>query len=184
MVEIQPIVAEQKTLRDVPGNWWAQAALVEVSTLLGLKRNDDARALATEITANSHDPEILASAKLAVTMITSFGTPQEALAAYDGIINDSADSRSLSQAWISKGDIYLDQHQFDDALLAYMTVIVFYPADNPLIPKALWGTSRAYLKLKDTAHALTACQELISKYPDTPEASLAKIELMKKENKT
>jgi tetratricopeptide (TPR) repeat protein len=184
MVEIQPVVAEQKTFRDVPGNWWAQAALVEVEALRGLKRNDDVRSLAAEITANSHDPEILAGAALAVTMVTTFKTAPEALAAYDDIISRTVDPHSLSQAWIAKGDIFLDQHQFDEALLAYVTVIVFYADDNPLIPEALWGSSQAYIKLKDTARALEACHQLVTKYPDTPEAALAKIEIMKKENKT
>jgi TolA-binding protein len=65
-----------------------------------------------------------------------------------------------------------------------LTVTVFYPEKNPLLPKALWGAGQAYAKLKDLTNATKTYQKLISDYPDSPEAALAKAELTKKENKT
>lgn len=184
LAQIEPVVAYQKTIRDIPGNWWAKAALVEVSALTGLHREADAAALVTEIAAFSKDPETLLAAKLQTTLATKFKDPQEALDAYDKIANQSSDPQTLSQAWIAEGDIHLAQHEFAEALLAYLTVTVFYPEHNPLMPKALWGSGQAYAKLKDAANAAKTYRALISSYPDSPEAALAKVELSKKDRKT
>jgi len=184
LAQIDPVVSYQKTLRDIPGNWWAKAALVEVSALLGLNRMNDATALVNEIASYSKDPEILLSAKLQVALMTKFTDPQQALATYDAIISQSSNPQTLSQAWIVEGDIHAEQHEFDEALMDYLTVNVFYPEKNPLLPKALWGAGQAYSKLKDAANATKTYQQLISTCPDSPEAALAKTELQKKENKT
>ena len=182
--QIDPVVTYQKTIRDIPGNWWAKSALLEVSALLGLNRVADATALVTEISNYSKNPEILTAAKLQIALTTKFDDPQQALAAYDAIINQSRDPQTLSRAWIAEGDIHVEQHELEDALLAYLTVTVFYPEHNPLLPKALWGSGQAYSKLKDLTNATKTYQKLISDFPDSPEAALAKTELTKKENKT
>ena len=182
--QIDPVVAYQKTIRDIPGNWWAKSALVEVSALLGLNRTADATALVNEIAGYSKDPEILVSARLQIALTTKFAEPKDALAAFDAIISQASEPRTLSQAWIAEGDVHFAQHEFDEALMAYLTVTVFYPEHNPLVSKALWGSGQAYAKLKDTTNATKTFQELISSYPDSPEAALAKAELQKKENKT
>jgi tetratricopeptide (TPR) repeat protein len=183
LTQIDPVVAYQKTLREIPGNWWAKAVLVKVSALSGLNRMEDATVLVSEIASYSKDPEILLSAKLQIALMTKFDDPQQALAAYDAIISQSLEPGTLSQAWITEGDIHFGQHEFDEALLDYLTVTVFYPDNNSLIPKALWGLGQAYAKLKDMRNATKTYQALISTYPNSPEASLAKAELMKKDKK-
>lgn len=184
LTQIEPAVDYQKTIRDIPGNWWAKSALLEISALLGLNRTADATALAAEISSYSQDPEILVAAKLQIALTTKFDDPQQALAVYDGIISQSRDPRTLSQAWIAEGDIQVAQHEIEEGLMDYLTVTVFYPEHNPLLPKALWGSGQAYAKLKDLTNATKTYQKLISDYPDSPEAALAKAELTKKENKT
>jgi tetratricopeptide (TPR) repeat protein len=182
--QIDPVVSYQKTLRDIPGNWWAKSAVVEVTTLMGLNRQADALALVTDISANTKDPEILTAAKLQVALVTKYTDPKQALTAYDAVINQSTDHRTLTQAWLAEADIHFAQHEFDEALLDYLTVTVFFPEHNPLLPKALWGSGQSYAKLKDDANATRVYQQIITDFPDSPEASLAKAELTKKENKT
>ena len=184
LAQIDPVVAYQKTIRDIPGNWWAKSALVEVYALLGLNRTADATALVTEISNYSKDPEILVAAKLQIALTTKFDDPTQALTAYDSIIGQSSNPQTLSRAWIAEGDIHMDQREFDDALMNYLTVTVFYPQDNPLLPKALWRSGQAYAKLKDLINATKTYQKLVSDFPDSPEAALAKAELLKKDNKT
>jgi tetratricopeptide (TPR) repeat protein len=182
--QIDPIATYQKTIRDIPGNWWGKAAVVEIKALLGLNRTADATALENDIATYSKDPEILLGAKLEVALSTKFTDPQVALAAYDDIINQSRDPLTLSQAWIAEADIHFGQHEFVDALMNYLTVTVFYPEHNPFIPKAMLGAAESYNKLKDLTNALKTWHQLVDSYPDSPEASLAKAELQKKEPKT
>jgi len=185
--QILPVVAFQKTIRDIPGNWWAKAALLEASALIGLNRVDDATALVTEISSYANDPEILTAAKLQIALITKYTDPKQAMAAYDDILSHSSDAKTLSQAWIAEGDVHFSEHEFDEALMAYLTVTVFYPEHNPFLPKALFGSGQSYAKLKDTANATKVYNSLIANFPESPEAPLARAELAeikKKENKT
>ena len=184
LARIEPVLAYQQTLRDIPGNWWAQAALRKAIALRGLNRVAEAAALLNEISNYVKDPETLLATKVQLALITKFDDPQKGFAAYDAIINQSTDPETLSQAWMAKAAIRVDEHEFEDALMDYLTVAVFYPEHNPLLPQALWGAGQAYDKIKDPANATKTYQTLISQFPDSPEAALAKAELSKKEQKT
>lgn len=179
---LQPALAFQQTLRDLPGNWWAQTALAETSVLVALHRTGEAEPLLKEIMSTSNDHEIQVGAKLQLALIDPPKDPVEALAAYDAVIKQSSDPSTLTQAWMEEGDIHFAQHEFLDSLLSYMTVLVFYPDHNAMIPKALWGSAQCYGKLKDTVSQEKAWQQLITDYAATPEASLAKAALLKKKN--
>jgi tetratricopeptide (TPR) repeat protein len=178
---IEPVVAFQTTLRDITGNWWTKTALVKSSALIALNRTSDAAALLQDLLSFSKDPEIQLAAKLQLTLIAPPNDPVEAQAAYAAIISASIDEKTLTQAWLAAGDLHFAQHEFDEALLAYLTVPVFYSDHNPMMPKALWGVAQSYAKLKDTQNQEKTMRELISKYPDAPEASLAQAEFKKKE---
>ena len=181
---VSPLVDFQQTLRDIPGNYWARTALVKCSALTALNRGAEATALLNEIAGHSKDPEIQLAAKLQLTLLKPPKDPAETLAAYDAVIGQSFDPKTLTQAWIAEGDAHFAEHEFDEALLAYLTVPVFYPDHNAQMPRALWGVAQSYAKLKDVPNQEKTLRELIAKYPDAPEASPAKAELMKKENKT
>ena len=179
---IEPVVAFQQTLRDIPGNWWAKCALAKSSALFALNRGAEASPLLKDIAGSSNDPEIQMAAKLQLALLSPPTDPTQALAAYDTILNQSSDAKTLTQVWIAEGDVYFSQHQFDESLLAYLTVTVFYPDHNPLLPKALWGVAQSYGKLKDRKNEDQTLQDLIANFPDAPETSLAKVEFTKKKN--
>ncbi len=178
---ITPVVQLQQTVRDIAGNDWAQAALVQVSALAGLQRLDEARALVAEIGNFSKDPAILTAVKLQITLATKFANADEALAAYDTIIAQSNDPLVSTQAWLAEGDIHITRHENDAALLAYLTIVVFYPEHNPFLAKALWGVGQSYAKLKDEKNALKTFHQLVADFPEAPETILAKAEIVKKE---
>jgi tetratricopeptide (TPR) repeat protein len=184
LAQISPVVDFQQTVRDIPGNCWARIALVKGAALTALNRGPEATSLLKEIAGYSKDPEIQLAAKLQLALLQPPKDPTEALAAYDAIIHQSFDPKTLTQAWIAEGDVHLAEHEFDEALLAYLTVPVFFPDHNPQMPRALWGVAQSYAKLKDASNQEKTLRQLVAQYPDAPEASLAKAELMKKENKT
>jgi hypothetical protein len=45
LAEIRPVVKYYEAFRDLPGNWWAQAALLEVSALGGMQLDKEAETL-------------------------------------------------------------------------------------------------------------------------------------------
>ena len=178
---ITPVVEQQQTLRDLAGNDWAQAALVQVSALAGEQKLDEAKALVTEIGNFSKDPAVLNAVKLQITLATKFTDPDQALAAYDAILAASTEPLTASPAWLAEGDIHFARHEYDSALMAYLTIAVFYPEHNPFLAKALWGAGQSYGKLKDEKNALKTFHQLADAFPEAPETTLAKAEIVKKE---
>lgn len=121
------------------------------------------------------------AAKLQLSLESPPKDAGDALTAYDAIIGHSSDPATLTRAWMAEGDIHFSQHEFADAVLNYLSIVVFYPDQNPVMPKALWGAAQSYGKLKDTVDQEKTWNELMTNYPDSPEAALAKAESIKKE---
>jgi tetratricopeptide (TPR) repeat protein len=183
LAALEPVVAFQQTVRDIPGNWWARAALGKCRALIALHRASEAEPILKDIAATSTDPEIQTATKLQLALLEPPKDTTAALASYDAVINQSTDASTLTLAWLAKADLYSAQHEFDDALMAYLTVTVFYPDRNPQMPRALWGAAQSYAKLKDASNQNLTLQEIVKNYPDNPEAKFAQAEIMKKEIK-
>ena len=64
LAEIEPIVKYYGPFRDLPGNWWAQGALLKVSALSGMQLDKQAEALGDEIRRSVTDPETVRAAQL------------------------------------------------------------------------------------------------------------------------
>jgi tetratricopeptide (TPR) repeat protein len=180
--EIEPVATLQETVRDIPGNWWAHASLIKCQALVALNRSAEAEPILTELASQAIDPESRLAAKLQLTLLAPPADPVQALAVYDAVINQSSDTKTLTLAWLAKGDLHYAQHNFDEALMAYLTVTVFYPENNPLLPRALWGAAQSYARLKDRKNQDLTMQELVKNYPDNPETVLARAEILKQES--
>ena len=81
------------------------------------------------------------------------GEYEKALAICDGMIKESAKAEVLAEAWVRKGDVLLAQREWDDAVLAYLHVPVFYEDENLWMPPALLGSARAFRGLEDMEKA-------------------------------
>ncbi len=180
LAEVNPVVAFYEPFRDVPGSWWAPAAVIKVSALAALGREGEAETLAQQIQKSSTDPETARAASLRIA--NSFVRKQEfekALAICETAIKESARDEVLADAWVTKGQILLAQRNWDGALLAFLHVPVFYQEEKLLMPAALLGSARAYRRLDDIDRAKKSLQDLISTFPKSAEAATAKTELEK-----
>jgi TolA-binding protein len=182
LAELEPIIAFYAPLKDVPGAWWSQAALIKVSALAALQRDGDAEALANEIQKTTVDPEVgrAVQLRLAAGLIRKRDF-ERAIAICDAAIKESTDSTIVANAWINKGDALLAQKQWDSALLAYLHVPVFFSDERTFLPAALLGSARSYRRLDDLERAKRSLNELIAEFPKTAEATTAKSELQKLE---
>jgi tetratricopeptide (TPR) repeat protein len=180
LAEIESVVAYYDGFREVPGTWWPQAAMIKVSALTALQRDKEAELLAQTIEKSSTDPDTarLVRVNLSSGMIRR-GEFEKAIAYCDSAIKDSTDPHVLGQAWLHKGDAYAGMKQWDDALLAYLHIPVFYSDETALVPPALLGSARAYRRIDDPTRAKKTFNDLISSYPKSPEATLAATELRK-----
>src|SRR3954468_11954739 len=64
LAEIEPVVAYYAPFKDVPGNWWAQAALIKVSILAAQQHPKEAEALAADIEKSAKDQDMAHAAQL------------------------------------------------------------------------------------------------------------------------
>lgn len=180
LAEISPVLAFYDQFRDIPGAWWAPAAVVKVSALAALGRDVEAEPLALQIQKTAPDPETARAASLRIaSALVKKQNYEKALELCDAAIKDSARSEVLADAWVMKGNVLLAQKEWDAALLAFLRVPVFYRSEKLFMPPALLGSARAYRRLDDTERAKRSLKELIVAFPKSAEAALAQTELQK-----
>ena len=180
LATVNPVVAFYNDFRDLPGSWWAQAAVVKVNALTALGRDVEAEPLVLAIQRNSADPETARAANLRIA--NSLLRKQEfdrANQLCDSVIKDSTRTDVLADAWVTKGNILLAKKEWDGALLAFLRVPVLYRQEKLFLPPALLGSARAYRRLDDIDRAKKSLQDLISAFPKSAEAAVAQTELQK-----
>jgi tetratricopeptide (TPR) repeat protein len=180
LAEIEPVIAYYDAFKEVPGSWWAQAALIKVSILTALHRDGDAEKLADKIQQAATDP----TAGRAIQVRLSSGLIRrkqfdKALAICDAAIKETTDPAVLADAWLHKGDALAGMQQWDDALLAYLHLPVFYSDQTALLPPALLGAGMSYRRLDDLPRAKKSMNDLVAAYPNSPEAATAQVQLRK-----
>jgi len=180
LADIEPVVKYYEPFRDLPGNWWAQSALLKVSALAGMQLDKQAEALGDEIRKSSTDPETARAAQLqivaALVRKEDYG---KALQLCDAVIKESVKPEVLAEAWVKRGDALLAQRQWDGAVLAYLHVPVFYEDEKLWMPPALLGSARAFRGLEDLERAKKSLNDLTAGYPQSAQAEIARTELQK-----
>jgi TolA-binding protein len=182
LVEIEQVVTFYEPFKDVPGAWWSRAALIKMSALSALHRDADAEALAAEIQKFVTDPETVRAAQLQLTTdLIRKQDFEKAAKICDNVIKEGTEPHVLAEAWIKKGDLLYAQRRWDEALLAYLHVPVFYSDEKRFMPPALLGSARAYGQLDDGGRARKSLNELIQTFPKSAEAAIAEDEIKKLE---
>ena len=180
LADIEPVVKYYEPWRDVPGNWWAPAALLKVSALSGMQLDKEAERLGDEIRKIATDPETARAAQLQlVAGLVRRGEYDKALRLCDAVIKESGQAEVLAEAWVHRGDALLAQRQWDGALLAYLHVPVFYEEGKLWMPPALLGSARAFRALEDFERAKQSLEDLNDGYPKSAQAGIARAELQK-----
>lgn len=180
LAEIEPVVKYYEPFRDIPGNFWAQAALLKVSALAGMQLDKEAESLGEEIRQNVTDPETARAAQLQIVSgLVRKEDYVKAIALCDVVIKESAKSSVLAEAWVKKGDALLAQRTYDGAILAYLHVPVFYDDEKLWMPSALLGSARAFRGLEDLDRARKSLQDLTAQFPKSAQAETARAELKK-----
>lgn len=178
--QIAPVVLEFAPLQRIPGNWWAQAALMKLDALTALGREPAAQPLIDELVRSPLDPETMLAVRIQQAAgWAGKGDHAKAAAAYDAVIAETQNPAVLARAWLNKGHSLLAQRQWEPALFAFLHVPVFFPDQTRLVPAALLGSARALAGLGDKAAAEERLRELVDFHPKSPEAAAARTELEK-----
>lgn len=180
IVQLEPILKFYEGFRDAPGTWWINAALLKVKALVSVGREKDAESLAAQIAQIASDPENQLTAQVQVAAgLARKGIFGKALEVAETALKQSKDPGTLAQAALVKGQCLSASKQWEDALLSFLHVTVFYPGEKALVPQALLGVGRAQFAIEDLPSATASLKELIDTYPASGEAAQAKTELQK-----
>lgn len=179
--DLDPIIAFYGPLRDIPGSHWLAAARLKANALVELGREAEARAILSQLAAQTLDKPAadLARLRLVAGFPVPAGQEDKALAACDAILNagESTPRDVDAEAWLLKGKLLLGRREFQPALLAYLHLPTLYYDQRRLQPAALLGSGRAYVGMKDEERARRAFADLQADFPGSPENAAGKAEV-------
>ncbi|MET0263113.1 MAG: tetratricopeptide repeat protein [Rariglobus sp.] len=174
LAKINPLLAEQEPLREVPGSWWNQGAVIKAIALARLGKDVDADVVLERMRRAKASSADLFRVELAiVTQLVNTGKTDQArtrLAARQSSANDEDSRAALA---IMTGLIAEKSGRAEEALLSYLRVPVFSPTSTALMPAALLGASRAYQQLGDTTRAADTLSTLKTRFPHSSESAQA-----------
>ena len=180
LAQLEPIIKFYEPFGDAPGSWWARAALLKVQALVSMGREKEAAPITEQILHLAVDLETLRAARVQLAAgLVRKGSEAEALEICNSALKDSKDSRTLAAAFVVKGQCLLAKKQWEDAILTFLEVPVFYPGEKALLPQSLLGVGRAQFGMENFADARAALDQLIKTYAASSEAAQAKVELEK-----
>ena len=166
-------VSKQGDLKDVPGSWWLEMARLRLLALASSGKESECAELARQIgaikspTAESLSKAGTLFAPLATSDLTTVVVEAKALPRLGG-------DQSSPLALLALGKALLQKKDYPAALRAFLTIKVFYPSVALLQPPALAGAAEAYQGLKDEKRAAQSYADIVSDWPDSPQAPMAK----------
>ncbi len=171
---LDKFILQTKSLRDIPGIPADEAILLKgrLYDKKGLWR--EASRLYEEILTKSKPSPITTNAQmLAGIAYAKGGEFNQAIEYLGGMPLPEEDEEILSQLLFALGDSYFALENYDNALLSYLPLVVFYPYVFNNEPRGLAAALGCYAKLKEWEPLYRTIQEIQKNYPNTPAAKTA-----------
>ncbi|HEY2342734.1 MAG TPA: hypothetical protein VGH90_06880 [Chthoniobacteraceae bacterium] len=177
LVQLDPVMRYYQGIRDIPGSWWADTAMLQIRAMVGQGRTHDADALIDDFSRLAVQPETVIAAKaFAADSAARHGDAARALDLSQAVVKEGTRPDALAVAYIAAGESHLARKEWEPALLAFLEVPVFYPEEKLWLPPALLGSAQAYREMEEFTHAKETLDNLVAAYADSPEALQAKTE--------
>lgn len=177
LAKIEPVVRQFGGFRDAPGSWWQEALLLKVEALQAMGNFEEADPLIEHLSRVATDPETVRAARVFVAAkLTRRGEHKRALEMFEQVRRETTKPMTLATASVNMGQSYLGLKQYDDALIAFLQVPVFYPREKMLLAQSMLGTARAYFGLEDLPLAKATLEELLKDFATSPQAADARAE--------
>ena len=171
---LDKFILQTKALRDIPGVPADEAILLKGRLYAqkslwreALRQYEDviAKGVPSAFTTNA---QILAG-----IAYSKSGEHHFAVEYLGGIPLPEEDEELLSQLLFALGDSYVALGNYDNALLSYLPLVVFYPFVYDNEPRGLAAALGCYAELKEWEPLYRTIQEIQKNYPGTPAAQTA-----------
>ena len=180
LAQIEPVMRYYDNFLDAPGSWWAETALLKVQALVAMGNRKEADPLIELVARTATNPETSLAVKVYVgSSFARKGDHAKAIELEDLVLDGATDPATLAAAAIYKGESHLALKQYDDAILAFLQIPVFYPEQKLFVPQSLLGVGRAFFALEDFSRAREALNQILTSYASSPQAREAQVELAK-----
>ena len=171
---LDKMILQLRSLRDLPGIP-ANEAMVAKARLY------DAKGLWRESTRLYEDVVLKAAGTAAASnaqilagiAYAQGGEHHSAVEYLGGIPLPEEDEEILSKLLFALGDSYFALGNYDNALLSYLPLVVFYPFVHDNEPRGLAAALACYAELKEWEPLYRAIQEIQKNYPAHPAAQTA-----------
>ena len=167
-----------EVLKTVPGNWYLDIFLAYVDALNQAGKFDEVIKLMPNLkTQNLTETQ---KTKLQIMMLD---IDRQTSSNYDlivgraeDILKQTTDSAIAASIWGIIGDIYMKKKDYEQALLSYLRITVFYGSQVQKLPDAELRAARALVKMRRYADAQKFFSRLIETYPGSAIAQTAEKE--------
>ena len=171
---LDKFILQTKALRDLPGIPADEAILLKgrLYDAKGLWR--ESTRLYEDILAKSVPSAVSTNAQmLAGIAYAKGGEHNQAIEYLGGIALPEEDEEILSNLLFALGDSYFALENYDNALLSYLPLVVFYPYVYDNEPRGLAAALGCYAQLKEWEPLYRSIQEIQKNYPTSPAAQTA-----------
>lgn len=177
LAKLQPVLLLYSPVKDLPGQWWAEAALVQANALRVSGDRSGAARVYDDITAHFPvDTQIGALAtlrKLALSDEIRGAKLNESITRVAEALKDP-DPDTRAELKFLTARALAQEDRFREAAEGFLSIRVFYPGVKELQAAATLEAARAFFRMDDLKWAAFYLQDLKSLYPASPELVAAK----------
>ena len=171
---LDKMILQLKPLRDLPGIH-ANDAMVAKGRLYDAKGlwRESTRIYEDVVTKSAGSAAASNAQMLAGIAYAKGGEHHSAVEYLGGIPLPEEDEEMLSNLLFALGDAYFALGNYDNALLSYLPLVVFYPFVHDNEPRGLAAALGCYAELKEWEPLYRSVQEIQKNYPNSPAAKTA-----------
>jgi tetratricopeptide (TPR) repeat protein len=168
-----------KSFKTVKGSPYNEVAFAQVEALDQAGNFDELIRVLPEVEAMKWDDEHklkLKLVKLNMQRRTS-GDQEGVLGQAQDILKETDDANVCARLWMTIAEIHTKRERWEDALMAYLHVPVFYGSQGSLVPQAELSAARTLAKMERFGDAKGFYQRIMEQYAGSEIATTAKNEL-------
>jgi tetratricopeptide (TPR) repeat protein len=176
--ELQSAKDYFKPFKAIKGNPYNEISFAHVEALDQAGDFDTLIRTLPEVDAMKWDDEHKLKLKLVkLNMQRRTSSDQEAvLSEAEDLLSETDDAAICARLWMTIADIHVKRKRWEEALMAYLHVPVFYGSQGNLVPQAELSAARALAKLERFKDAVGFYERIEQQYAGSETAATAKNE--------
>jgi len=174
-VAIQALYSQLSGLRGIPGSPWPEATLLYAASLVSEGKQKEADTVLSQLAASvPRDSSDFQVAALRLTGIRAEKNPEDAVRIADAALAKKLGTSINAEANVVKGDGYFFRKKYEEAVTAYLKVVIFSPGDRWLGARSMLGAAKCLAALGEKKDAVRTLNEILVSYSGTSAAVEAK----------